>query len=372
MIIARYLSSRILLTTFAITVVLLLVVLSGRLATYIAEAAEGRIAATILFPVIVLRIPQFLELILPASLLLGIIISFGQMHESNEMTVMHATGLSQRKTLGIVMLTATFVGVMVAMFSFYLSPKGYSFVNDLIEAQGLQSELGTLAPETFYELENRGGTIYAGSVSSDRDSMSDVFVFRSKEDFGGLQTVIHAQRGFQELNENGAYYFVLEDGIRFEGVPGNADFTITRFDRYNQKIEKEALGLEDPDNLETETVSSLLKLRSSKAIGELNWRISLPVMTFLLAFLAVPLSRSNPRQGRYFKLIPGLVFYLVYVVLLNAGRDAVSEGEANAFVGIWLTHLVVFLTALVLFNWPRISSHLFIKTPAAATALDAS
>ena len=367
MIIARYLSSRVLLTTFAITVVLLLVVLSGRLATYIAEAADGRIAATLLLPVIVLRIPQFLELILPASLLLGIIISLGQLYESNEMTVMHATGLSQRRTLTIMLSTATFVALMVGLFSFYLSPKGYSFVNDLIDAQGLQSELGTLAPETFYELENRGGTIYAGAVSSDRDSMSDVFVFRSKEeDESGLQTVIHAQRGFQELNENGAYYFVLEDGVRFEGVPGEPDFTITSFDRYNQKIEKPSIGLDGPDNLETETVSSLLRMSGPEAIGELHWRISLPVMTFLLAFLAVPLSRSNPRQGRYLKLIPGLVFYLVYVVLLNAGRDAVTSGEVNVLVGIWLNHAVVFLIALVLFNWRAISSHLFIKTPVSA------
>ena len=367
MIIARYLSSRILLTCLAITIVLLLVVVSGRLATYIAEAADGRIAATILFPVILLRIPQFLELILPASLLLGIIISLGQLYESNEMTVMHATGVSQRRILSIAMAAATFVAFFVALLSFYLSPKGYSYVNDLIEAQGLQSELGTLAPETFYELENRGGTIYAGSVSSDRDSMSDVFVFRSKdEEGGGLQTIIHAQRGFQELNENGARYFVLENGVRFEGVPGNADFTITQFDRYNQKIEKPDIGLDDPDNLETETVPTLLGLTGPEAQGELHWRLSLPVMTLLLAFVAVPLSRSNPRQGRYLKLIPGLGFYLGYVVLLNAGRDAVGDSEVSVLVGIWLPHLIVFLTALILFNWRTISSHLFIKTPATA------
>jgi lipopolysaccharide export system permease protein len=370
MIIARYLNRQILLTTLAITLVLLLVVVSGRLANYIAQAAEGRLAATLLFPVVVFRMPQFLELILPASLLLGIIVSLGHLYETNEMTVMSATGVSQWRVLRITLIAASLLTVIVAMFSFYLSPKGYAYVNRLIEAQGLQSELGSLAPETFYELENRGGTIYAGEVSSDRDSMSDVFVFRPESDEAGegatVQTIIHAQKGYQEYNDNGAYYFVLEDGVRYEGMPGQADFTITQFDRYSQKIERPSAALESIGNLETATISQLLASSGSEVTAELHWRISLPVMTMLLAFLAVPLSRSSPRQGRYLKLLPGLIFYLVYVVLINAGRDAVSNDEIDPLVAIWGCHLLVFLIALTLFSWRAISSLLFIRAPASA------
>lgn len=356
MIITRYLSRQILFATLAITLVLLLVVVSGRLAAYIAQAAEGRLAASLLFPVVVFRMPQFLELILPASLLLGIMISLGHLYETNEMTVLSATGVSQWRILRITLMAASFLALIVAMFSFYLSPKGYAYVNELIEAQGLQSELGNLAPKTFYELENRGGTIYAGEVSSDRDSMGDVFVFRPQaEGDGSLQTIIYAEKGYQEYKDNGAYYFVLEDGVRYEGLPGKADFTVTKFDRYSQRIDEPSSALRSSDNLETATLTDLLQLNSSFATAELHWRISLPVMTFLLAMLGVPMSRSNPRQGRYLKLVPGLILYLVYVVLINAGRDRVSQGELSPLVGIWSFHLAVFLIALTLFNWRFIS-----------------
>ena len=209
MIIARYLNRQILFTTLAITLVLLLVVVSGRLAAYISEAAEGRIAGALLFPVIAFRVPQFLELILPASLLLGILVSLGHLYETSEMTVMSATGISQWRILRITLVAASFVALIVAMFSFYLSPKGYAYVDELIEAQGLQSELGDLAPQTFYELNNHGGTMYAGGVSSDRDSMSDVFMFRPQTEESGVQTIIHAKKGYQEYHENGAYYLSL-------------------------------------------------------------------------------------------------------------------------------------------------------------------
>ena len=355
MIIARYLNRQILFATLAITLVLLMVVVSGRLAAYISQAAEGRIAGSLLFPVIAFRIPQFLELILPASLLLGVLVSLGHLYETSEMVVMNATGISQWRILRITSVAACLVALVVAVFSFYLSPKGYIYVDELIEAQGLQSELGDLAPQTFYELSNHGGTMYAGSVSADRDSMSDVFMFRPQLEEEGVQTIIHAKKGYQEFNENGAYYFVLEDGIRYEGLPGSADFTVTIFDRYSQKIDSptKALG-GTSDSLESETLTGLLNLSDTAASAELHWRLSLPVMTFLLAVLAVPMSRSSPRRGRYVKFVPGLLFYLLYMVLISAGRDAVSQGELHPLVGIWAFHFSVLAFALILLNWDRI------------------
>lgn len=356
MIVTRYLGKQILLTTIAITLVLLLVVVSGRLAAYISEAADGRLAATLVFPVVFFRLPQFLELILPVSLLLGVMIGLGQLYENNEMTVLSATGTSHLQILKIAMIAAGMIAFVVAMFSLFLAPKGYQYVNGLIEAQGLKSDLGTLAPGVFYELKDGGGTFYAGEVSSDRNSMEDVFVYRPQLDDETVPTVIHAAKGYQEYDENGAFYFVLEDGIRYEGIAGEPSFTVTKFDRYRQRIDEpeSAIAKSSSGALETSSMAELLARSDSEAQAEIHWRLSLPVMTLLLAALAVPLSRSNPRQGRYFKLIPGMIFYLVYVVVVNAGRESVGDGKVSPLIGIWLFHGCVLLLALVLFNAHRL------------------
>ena len=365
MIIFRYLSRQVLFTTLAITLILLLVVVSGRLANYIADAAQGSLAANLLFPVVLFRLPQFLELILPVSLLLGIVISFGQLYETNEMTVLSASGIGHGHVLRITMVSALFIASVVAAFSFYLSPKGIGHANQLIEAQGLQSELGSLAPGNFYQLEKRGSIIYAGAVSSDRDSMSDVFVFRPESgEEHPKQTVIKAQSGYQEIHDSGAQYFVLEDGVRYEGLPGNADFTITRFERYSQLIEMPELTL-NSDKLESLAITELL-VNDPAVRGELHWRLSLPVMTLILGVLAVPLSRSSPRQGRYLKLVPGLLLYLVYVVVLSAGRNQVTEEGANPYLVVWSIHAVVLVSAVTLFFWPNLRVLLAKRPPSVA------
>ncbi len=46
--------------------------------------------------------------------------------------------------------------------------------------------------------------------------------------------------------------------------------------------------------------------------AELEWRISYPISVLVLALLAVPLSRSAPREGRYARLGIGLLGYIVY------------------------------------------------------------
>ena len=374
MIIVRYLATKILFSTLAVSIVLTMVVMSGRLARYISAAAEGQLAVSLVLPVVFLRMPQLLELILPVSLLLGIMLSIGELYETNEMTVINATGVSHGKIMAIGMSASVFVALVVALFSFYISPKGNDYVGTLVNAQGLKSELSNVAPSTFYDLKNQGGTVYAGSVDKERKGMDDVFVFRpepvvidelqsNSEEQGqgpsGLpsrQTIIYASRGFQEYREDGGFYFVLEKGVQFEGMPGQNDFIITEFDRYSQRLDK-------PDDTvnavttkqESEVITDLIGRDDLESVAELHWRLSLPVSVLILAAIGIPLSRSNPRQGRYYLLIPALVLFLVYMVVLNGGKESISEGEGGPLTEIWLIHFYLTGIAAICYFWPNLT-----------------
>lgn len=368
MIIARYLSTKILFSTLAVSIVLSLVVMSGRLARYISAAADGQLAISLIFPVVFFRMPQLLEIILPVSVLLGILMSMGELNDNNEMTVIKATGMSEGRIMAIGMCSALFVAFVVALFSFYVSPKGNAYVTQLVNAQGLKSELSQLSPNTFYELKNEGGTVYAGAVDSERRGMSDVFVFRPEPISGAIgssrssaprQTIIYASHGYQEYRDEGGFYFVMEDGVQFEGLPGQHDFLVTEFERYSQRIEEpddqvSALTTEQ----ELRTVAQLIGQTDQESIAELHWRLSLPVSVLLMAAIAFPLSRSNPRQSRYYLLIPSLIMFLLYMVALNTGKEALANGEGNAFSDIWSVHLVVFVLTLVIYFWPAFRDRL--------------
>lgn len=346
--------------------------MSGRLARYISAAADGQLAISLIFPVVFFRMPQLLEIILPVSVLLGILMSIGELNDNNEMTVIKATGMSEGRIMTIGMGAALFVAFVVALFSFYVSPKGNAYVTQLVNAQGLKSELSQLSPNTFYELKNEGGTVYAGAVDSERRGMSDVFVFRPQPISGAIgsssssfnssvprQTIIYASRGYQEYREEGGFYFVMEDGVQFEGLPGQHDFLVTEFDRYSQRIEEpedevSALTTEQ----ELRTIVQLIGQADQESIAELHWRLSLPVSVLLMAAIAFPLSRSNPRQSRYYLLIPSLIMFLLYMVALNTGKEALARGEGTALSDIWSVHMVVLVLTLVIYFWPTLRDRL--------------
>ena len=60
--------------------------------------------------------------------------------------------------------------------------------------------------------------------------------------------------------------------------------------------------------------------------AELHWRVALPMMCVVLTLLAVPLSRLNPRQGRYARVWVAVVVYFVYSNLISAGKVWIAHG----------------------------------------------
>ena len=67
--------------------------------------------------------------------------------------------------------------------------------------------------------------------------------------------------------------------------------------------------------------------------------------------LAVPLSRTAPRQGRYGGLAYGVLIYIIYVNLLGAAKVWVERETIPAALGLWWVHGAAFLTGLLLLAW---------------------
>jgi lipopolysaccharide export system permease protein len=83
-------------------------------------------------------------------------------------------------------------------------------------------------------------------------------------------------------------------------------------------------------------------------IAELQWRLSVPIATVLLALLAVPLARSRPREGRYGRIAIGLLVFIIYLNLLSAAKAWTEEGAISPLLGLWWVHGCVVLFTLTL------------------------
>lgn len=96
-----------------------------------------------------------------------------------------------------------------------------------------------------------------------------------------------------------------------------------------------------------DTATLYKESRSNRtALAEWLWRLSLPLFVPSAMLLAFALSRVNPRQGRYLKLLPAILLYMSYVVAIGAARNAIEKGKAGEAL-VWSVHLGYFLLALL-------------------------
>ena len=363
MIIFRYLCREILSATTAVCVILLLVLMSGRFVKYLAKAVTGDMDSGVIFAMIGYRIPGFLELTLPLAFFLAVLLTFGRLHIQNEMSVLKACGVSEKRLTGYTLLLAMFFAAITAWLSLSVAPSGMAKAEALQKAEKQRSELDKLMPKKFYTLSGGKGVTYSEGVTEDRE-LDEVFLAMavgSEETSNRSLVLVLADKGRQKQaegsSENGTEgsaerYLVLDKGYRVEGIPGQHDYQITYFEEYGSRLEDNKPLNSEP---KTDAITTLALLNSDdlELQATLQWRLSIPLLVLVVTLLAVPLARSNNRQGRFGKLLPAIVLYFTYLVSLNAMRGAIESGSVPVSVTMLPVHFVYLSLAIVLLRSGR-------------------
>jgi lipopolysaccharide export system permease protein len=152
--------------------------------------------------------------------------------------------------------------------------------------------------------------------------------------------VVVAKRAWQsESGDDNVKMLTFADGRRYKGEPGNPVFEIVYFKEHGIPY---ALPASEPIKLKPESrpLADLLGGGDPELTAELQWRLSVPLTTMVLTIIAVPLSRSQPRQGRYGGLAAGVLVFIIYVDLLAAAKIWVEREDVPPFIGVWWVHLL--------------------------------
>lgn len=353
MIIRRYLNAQVLATTLAVSSLLTIILLSGRVIQFFEKAANGRIAVDLLVAVIWYRLPGFLELILPLALFMGLLLALGRLYLDNEMTIFFAAGVSLSRILLWLLPSTLLLTLLTGLLSVWLSPVGLAEADRLYAEQANRSSFDLIQTGRFQRIGTR--MLYA-NLSADKAVLRDVLILEARPARGtkeARQIIIAAREG-RRVNDPilGRQAIELRYGERWDLRPGATDYQRMQFDSYRMRLKQEDIS---PASAGSYRGKSMLELRdlydaNSGAAAEWGWRWSLVVMVPILSLLALPLSKVNPRQGRYLKLLPALVLYLSYVVLIIAIKNAVEKKELLSYA-FWGVHGLYLALALILTYW---------------------
>ena len=343
MILQRYLIREILQSTAAVLGVLVLVYASNRFARFLSDAASGLISGDLIFQLLVLKISQNLAVLLPVSLYFGVLIGLGRLYKDSEIVAMLASGVGVRRILqGVVWISMAFALLTLGM-SMYASPEIATKQAKLLARAKGEAEISGILPGRFKELSGGDRVFYAEELSPDRRTMRNVFVQVRQPD---RQEIAVAQRAYLLVQgREGSRFVVLEDGHRYTGQPGGVNYVITRFEKHAVRIDDPG---DDPGYRKLESIPSLELLQSGLPgyLAELQWRLSLPISVIVLAMLAVPLSRTSPRQGKYAKLFTAVIIYFIYNNAVGVAQKLVERGELHPWIGVWPVHVLAALLAL--------------------------
>ena len=346
-------------TTVLVTFILVMVLVSGRFIKYLAEAAAGQIAADALFLVMAFRLPEFLQMILPLSLYIAILLVLGRMHMDNEMVVLRAGGQGDGRVVRSLIVPALVAMSVIALFALYVTPQGDAEVNRIFEEQKGRSVLELLTPGRFHvkgDDDNQRAT-YAGSLNREEGVLENVFVADasfSSEEAGRLLTVW--ARSGNLVQQDGISYLELTDGYQYQGKPGEADYREVAFEKARVRIGSERSSSRPPEVRGRSTLD-LIDDGGNEAMAELAWRWSLVLTVPIMCLAAVPLSRVNPRQGRFLRMIPAVLGYMLYVGLLLTMRSWIAEvpgSERPWYYSMGLIHLIAGFAVFMLYFGDRL------------------
>jgi lipopolysaccharide export system permease protein len=343
-------------TFAAVAIVLLFVSLGALLADLMGEIARGRVPASLLLSQLGLRSIRFFTLVLPLALFLGLLMSIGRMYAENEMSVLASVGLGpQQLWRPLVLITAPVVFV-VAVASLWLAPWSVRTAEKMIETANRSFLVAGLEPGRFVELPGRAGVLYVSELTPDGTRFKQLFVQRERE---GRLDIITARSGDLKLIGDTQRFLRLDDGFRVEGAPGALDYRMMHFERNEIRVPDREADKSIDDYKATPTLE-LLRKPGGAAAGELHWRLGLPLFAVMLALLAMPMSRSEPRTPRYGRLVAAFLSYLLGMNTLIIGVSKLAGGAVPSWLGLWWLHVPALLLAGWLF-WrdgrpPRIAT----------------
>lgn len=345
-------------TTAGVATVLLLIIMSSRFSLYLADAAAGKLAADILFPVMAYRFPGFLELVLPLSFFIALLMVYGRLYTDNEMTVLSACGISPHRMFSLAFACACGVASIVGLITLLISPWGAQHVEALFQQQSDQS-IDSLTPGQFHQQKGQGAVIYIEPPEPGQSGFGNIFISQTSNitdsDILPTTTLTTAQSGnfFTEEKSN-TRYLTMHNGFQLQGKSGRLDYRLTEFGTLNHKY-SEASSEFISSKRDALSTQQLIQSAQIQDIALLHWRLSLLLIAPIICLIAFPLSKINPRQGRFTRILPAIILYLSYVVLLSSGRSAVEKGDLNPYPGIWLVHLLFIGTGLALYFGPTLN-----------------
>jgi len=346
MIFRRSLVREMTVTALGLFLVLLGILFTNLVLRLLALAAGGTIAPDGLAALLGFNALFYFNILLSVTIYVTVLLTLVRWYRDSEMIVWFTSGVGLSACLRPIMWFGAPFFLAILVLSLYLSPWAEQRKLEYERQLESRDEITLLSPGLFREFRRANLVVFVESINTFDGTIRNIFL-QSIEDGKDATTV--ARSGSLQVAANGDRFIVLDEGRRYEGKPGQAEFRIVEFERLGRRIEPAELRAL-PTSTRAIPTTILIALDGPVERAELFWRLSVPISAFVLTLLAVPLAYVNPRIGRSFNLIAAAFMYMLYSNCLNIVQSFIAQGKLAFLPGLVLPHAIAISLVLLLYG----------------------
>lgn len=329
-------------TAVGVFVVLLAILVTTQTINLLGRAAEGRVANEAVAALIGFWALGLFPVLLILTVFVSVLVVMTRLWRDHEMAVWLASGLSLKTWIKPVLRFALPLAILVGVSSLLIGPWAEQRSREYAEILKQHEDVSAISPGIFKESHSSSRVYFVENFSGENGSASNIFM----QDMGkGKISSIFAKSGRIVTNDQGERMLVLENGRRYVGNPGEADYEVAEFARYSLIINDQPKLIGPATARQALSTAYLVQSDKPRDKAELAWRLSMPLSTVILALLAIPLSYFNPRSGHTYNLLLALLAYFVYQNTLTLVRNWVMQERLGSYAML-APHLLMLLAAL--------------------------
>jgi len=302
-------------------------------------------------------VPFILNLILPLCSLVAVLITFGALNRSSELTAMKATGISLYRIVAPMLVVATILSGLLFVFDETYLPAANR------RQEALLSEIKGKPAQTFLRPDRKWMSGQTGTSPSANNEPTRIFYYQFfdpyKNDFANL-TVFEFQPGTFNLSrrifaqsarwDDNLNEWVLEDGwqrtFKGESTASYQPFSVSAFPEIHEQpsyFKKEDRQSEQMSYKELATYINDLKQSGFDTMRlrvQLNHKLAYPLMTLVLAILAIPFSLFAGKRGGIAGVGTAIGVAICYWVIAGIFENLGDVNSLPAILAAWSPDLL--------------------------------
>jgi lipopolysaccharide export system permease protein len=350
-IIDRYILLEVLKVFTAILGTLLLIVLSLLFLRTLEEVNVGALESDLIIDFVGLQIARDISSLLPPVFFISVLGALGRMSRDSELIALGACGLGAARIYRSLIYLVLPIALLTAWFSFALRPLVVTEIQKLLHERKDQAhQISGIRQGRFYEQAQGLVTLYVDKID-DKKRLRNIFI---QDRRGDRSRLVLSEAGLRRVDEATAEnYITLLDGHRYDGVPGQADYSIGTFERYNLRIEPTQLEQFKTGKRSGFPTRELLDSDDLQDQAELQYRINGPLAVFTLTLLTIPLTVKSPRERATGRMFLALLTYFSFFNLQRLAANWFETDVTPSWLGsLWYQPLVLVLVlAILLPEW---------------------